>query len=378
MTNQSAIAIYCDQLLPYSATFVKSQAEGLRNFEPYYVGSRRVKGLVLPDDYTIVVNSGRSFGMLEELVYKRLHLAPAFWQRLRSLSPALIHAHFGPDGVIALPLSRGLGIPLVVTFHGYDATTKDEYARKSFYNHRVYLRQRETLQNEAHLFIAVSHFIQEKLLAQGFPPEKIVVHHIGVNTELFQPDVSIDREPVVLFVGRFVEKKGCEYLIRAMDSVQATLPETQLVLIGDGPLRPELEALAASLLRNYRFLGSQDSTVVKQWMNRARLLCVPSVTAESGDSEGVPIVILEAQAMGLPVVGSRHSGIADAIAHGETGFLANEQDWQQLSQNILQLFNDSPLWQQFSQQGRVRVEALFNLKTQTQKLEALYQQVLDR
>ncbi|MCA1991984.1 MAG: glycosyltransferase, partial [Coleofasciculus sp. S288] len=249
MPNQPAVIIYCDHLLPYSATFVRSQAEALEHFTPYYAGSRFISGLPLPDGRALVINRGGVQGQISEVAYKLWGIAPSFVQQLQQLKPVLLHAHFGPDGVRAMPLSEKLAIPLVVTFHGYDATIKDEYARRSTYSHRVYLQRKTVLQRKARLIVAASEFLKRKLLEQGFPPHKVVVHYIGVDTDQFQPDPTVPREPVVLFVGRLVEKKGCEYLIRAMSLVQQTQPDVELVIIGDGPLRPSLEQQAQATLK---------------------------------------------------------------------------------------------------------------------------------
>ena len=89
-----------------------------------------------------------------------------------------------------------------------------------------------------------------------------------------------------------------------------------MVVLGDGILRSSLESLAGSLLSNYCFLGVQQPEVVKEWMNKAFLLGAPRVTTATGESEGLPIVILEAQAMGLPVISSIHAGIPEAIIDG--------------------------------------------------------------
>jgi colanic acid/amylovoran biosynthesis glycosyltransferase len=376
VAERPAIAVYRDRLLPSSETFVLAQGESLRRFVPYYLGSRKVQGLPLPERRTLVVNGGGPVGKLGEAGHQLLGWAPAFARRVRKLDPVLVHAHFGPDGARALSLVRTLRVPLVVTFHGYDATIKDEYARRSFYSHRVYIRRRETLKQEAKLFIAVSRFIRERLLEQGFPPEKVVVHHIGVDTEVFRPDPAVTREPVVLFVGRLVEKKGCEYLIKAMEQVQAARPEVELVVIGDGPLRSDLERLAQRTLRRYRFLGTQTPADVRAWMSRAMIFSVPSITAESGDSEAFGLVFAEAQAMGLPVVSFASGGVPEAVAHSETGFLVAERDWKGLAENIMLLLKSNTLCQKFGTAGRRRVRSLFDLRTQSDALETIYARVL--
>jgi glycosyltransferase involved in cell wall biosynthesis len=377
MSEKHSIIIYRDRLLLPSETFIKGQVETLQHFTPYYVGSRFVQGLPVPTKRALVINQGGLLGKVNEYCFKLWGLAPTFFQQVRNLHPQLIHAHFGSDGALALPLARDLQIPLLITFHGFDATSKDEYARRSFYSHRLYLRCREILKQETRLFVAVSEFIKQKLLEQGFPPEKIVVHYTGVDTELFQPELVVSREPIVLFVGRLTEKKGCEYLIRAMKAVQATMPEVELVVIGEGLLRSSLERLAGETLRRYRFLGVQPPESVRTWMHRAKVFCVPSVTSESGDSEGFGMVFAEAQAIGLPVVSFASGGIPEAVKHGETGFLVTERNWEDLTSHILLLLKEETLWHRFSENGQRRMRTFFNLHKQTRVLESLYQQILN-
>lgn len=375
MTNLNVV-LFSSLLLPPSQTFIRAQGEELQQFTPYYVGSRLVKGLALPPERTLVLNQGGFLGQAEEGLFKLSGFAPKLYRQVQQLNPALIHAQFGLSGALALPLARTLNVPLLVHFRGADATVKEEYARYSSLNHWIYFRRREALKREARLFITVSKFIKEKLLAQGFPSDKTIVHYSGISTKIFQPDPAVLREPVVLFVGRLTEKKGCEYLIEAMAKVQSVLPEVELVAIGDGPLRTELEALATKLLHRYRFLGLQPPEVVRSWMNRARLLAAPSVTASQGDSEGLPNVVLEAQAMALPVVSTVHAGIPEAVIHGETGFLTSERDSEGLAEYSLQLLKDPDLWQRFSLQGQEHVRTNFDRPKQTRVLESIYESVL--
>ncbi|MBW4518519.1 MAG: glycosyltransferase [Scytolyngbya sp. HA4215-MV1] len=372
------VVLFSSLLLPPSQTFIKAQGEELRRFKPYYVGSRLVKGLDLPSDRTLVVNQGNQLGTLAEAIFKLTGFSPRLYQQVRRLKPVLLHAQFGLSGALALPLARSLKLPLIVHFRGADATLKDEYARYASLNHWLYLQRRETLKRETRLFITVSHFIREKLLEQGFPPDKIVAIYSGINVADFSPDPDLPREPVVLFVGRLTEKKGCKYLIQAMAQVQAKMPEVELVIIGDGPLRSSLESLAAQHLRRYQFLGVQPASIVRHWMNRARLLVAPSVTSIQGDSEGLPNVVLEAQAMALPVVSTIHAGIPEAVTHGETGFLAPEHNVDQLTEYSLRLLRDWDLWQRLSAKGQAQVRSQFDRSRQTRILEDLYQKILHK
>ena len=162
-----------------------------------------------------------------------------------------------------------------------------------------------------------------------------------------------------------------------MESVQRELPEAELIVIGDGPRRAELEGEARRSLKKYRFMGVQTSAVVQQQMQEAALLCVPSVTASDGDSEGLPIAVYEAQASGLPVAAFASAGIPEAITHGETGFLAPERDCNQLAEYLALLLKNGELRERFSRAAREQIERKFNIRKQTAGLEKIYEEVIE-
>lgn len=375
--DRPPIVIYRDWLLPPSETFVRAQGEGLRKYLPFYVGFRRVAGLELPEERTFVLNNGSLGGYLKENLFKAAGYSPRLRGKLLSIAPRILHAHFGFDGTTLLPIAIRLPLPFVVTYHGFDATVRWELLRLSRQGRR-YLRRLTELQERCGLFVAVSKFIRNQLLERGFPEYKVRVHYIGIDTSRFTASADAERKPIVLFVGRLVEKKGCEYLIRAMQCVQRAEPEAELVVIGDGPLRAGLEKLAKSTLSRVSFLGTQTQKQVRDWMNRASVFSVPSVTAASGDAEGFGMVFLEAQSMGLPVASFATGGIPEAVAHGETGLLAPERDWQALSGNLLTLLTDKGAWRKMSNAAQQRVRRDFDLVKQCEELEAIYDDLLVR
>ncbi|MGK7947886.1 MAG: glycosyltransferase [Xenococcaceae cyanobacterium] len=375
--NKPPIIIFRNELLPYSETFIPNQVNSLSNYDPYYVGTKLIDNPQLDRAKVIVPFQGKS-RIYRQLLTRTGYIWQGWLNRIKKLDAKLIHAHFGIDGVLALPLAQKTGLPLLVTFHGYDVTSQDCSKYVPGWNYQTYEKGRQLLFDKAQSFIAVSNFIRDRLIAKGCPAEKIIVHYIGIDTVKFKPDPTVKRKPVVLFVGRLTEKKGCEYLIRAMAQVQSVMPEVKLVIIGDGHLRQELEQLAAKLLFNYSFLGAQPPEIVKTWMNQSRLLAVPSVTASTGDTEGAPMVVLEAQAMGLPVVGSIHAGIPELLLEGETGLLARERDWKNIAENILFMVEKDDFWHKLSHQGQERVNTSFNLHTQTQALEKIYDSLIVR
>ncbi|HYY72628.1 MAG TPA: glycosyltransferase [Candidatus Bathyarchaeia archaeon] len=378
---KSAVVIFAEPLLAPSMTFIGAQASALTKFTAVYVSPQPASpSLPFPSDRAVLLcdspQAPQVWNRLKQIPLKVFGYAPFFFRRVARHRPVLVHAHFGPAGLTALPLARWLEVPLVVTIHGYDATVTDDDLGRSNYRGRLYVRKRHVLHKETALYIAVSEFLRKQMIARGFPEERIVMHYIGVDTQFFEPDQHTAREPVVLFTGRLTEKKGCAHLIRAMHEVEAIAPETRLVVIGDGELREELEDLASKNLRNYSFLGMQSPDVVRKWMNRATVFSVPSVRARSGDREGLGMVFLEAQAMGLPVAGFRSGGVPEAVQDGETGLLVEEGDWRTLAGNILTLMRERSRWRAMSEAGRRRVRASFDLATQTAKLEGMYGRVL--
>lgn len=386
MTNKNII-IYRDALLPYSETFIPAQVENYSRYTGFYVGNSRCTGekYPLPPQRTLILSEQAKLTLKRKILFLLTGWGYRDWiQTLKQLSPQLIHAHFATDAVWTLPLKSQLNIPLIVTCHGHDVTasnrTKEDLIKLYGDNPwpQMYLGLQQRLFNTADCCIAVSEFIRNKTIARGCPADKIRVEYIGVDVEKLSPDPSIIRQPIVLFVGRLVEYKGCQYLIQAMAEVQSIIPELELVIIGDGEQRSFLDNQAARLLKRYQFLGVQPANIVKDWMSRSMLLCSPSFTDDKETSEGLPITILEAQAMNLPVIGSSHAGIPEAVIHGETGLLFPEKDSQALAQSIVNFAQNPQLREQCASTARKRIEKLFNLKNNIRIIETIYDTVIEK
>jgi glycosyltransferase involved in cell wall biosynthesis len=365
------VVIFRIQLLPRSETFIVKQAAAMKRFEPYFVGWRRVAGLDLPEHGSWTVDDGGRRGRLRELRFRYLGPTSREIARLRARSPRLVYAHFALDGYAAMRLAKQLKVPLVTALHGYDVTMSDEAIGATRLG-REYLKARSQLQTAGALFVACSEYVRSRAIERGYPADRTIVNYIGVDVTRFEPPQAGLRLPVILFVGRLVEKKGCRNLIEAMVAVQRCNAKVELIVIGDGPLRAECEELAATRLICSRFLGSQPATVVQEWMARAAVFCVPSVIASSGDAEGFGIVFIEAQAMGLPVVSTSSGGIPEAVDNGHSGLLVAEGDHEALAEALLKLLQDDDLWHRFSVAGRKRVLENFNLARQTERLEDFF------
>ena len=375
-TSQGTIVVFRIQLLPPSETFIVAQAAAMRRFTPFFVGWRRMAGIDLPQDTSWTVDGGGFKGKLRELRFRYVGPTREQLARLRTRAPRLVYAHFAPDGHAAMQLAEQLGVPLVTALHGYDVTVTDK-AMGATRLGREYLRGRAKLQNKGALFVSCSSYVRRRGLDIGYPEERTIVHSIGVDVEQFKPPTVRRREKFVLFVGRLVEKKGCGNLIEAMADVQLRSPASDLVVIGAGPLRLQYEAQAAARGVRCHFLGAQPTTVVREWMARAAVFSVPSVVADSGDAEGFGMVFIEAQAMGLPVVSTLSGGIPEAVEHGETGLLVKECNSAALAEAILELIQNDELWHRYSVAGRRRVVDQFNLLHQTERLENVFEQLLE-
>ena len=370
------VLIFREKLLPISETFIVAQASALTTYRPVYAGLRRTKPRLRLEPEILLSRSDGLRAAAGARLFGKLPGHFRYMNELAKTTPALIHAHFAIDGSVALPILRRLHVPLVVTLHGGDVTATDATIATSLRG-RQYLSRREDLWAKASLFLCVSHHIRQRALAVGFPEEKLRVHYTGIDCEQFKPLEASDRDAeMVVFVGRLVEKKGCEYAIRALAGLRSEGTPARLVVIGDGPLRGSLQALARSLGIQCEFLGAQSAEEVRRHIGRARVLLNPSVTARNGDSEGFGMVFAEAQAMATPVASTLHGGIPEAVSDGRTGLLALERDEITLTKNLRSLLTDERLWRELSTNGVRWVRERFNLRHQTHLLEGLYDEAI--
>nr|WP_231734415.1 glycosyltransferase [Lysobacter gilvus] len=292
----------------------------------------------------------------------------------------LVHVHFGLDAVDAWPSVKRAGLPMLVTLHGYDITTRKGWwwSGRGGLTRIPYPARLARLFREPRVgFIAVSDAIRAHAITLGMPPEKIVTRRIGIDVRKFTPAGTLagQRPRRVLFVGRLVEKKGVRYLIEAMARVRARLPDATLAIVGDGPLRATLAALASDLAVPTEFLGTLDDVGVRAQLASARVFCLPSIVAASGDAEGFGMVLLEAQACGVPVVTSARGGAVEGLVEGTTGFSFSERDVDALATALATLLSDDALANHMSQRAPAFVRETFDIDSLTPALEAVYDHV---
>ena len=371
------VVIFRQNLFRVSEPFVTQQAQQLRRYRPTYLGRLRfgeapdgARALCLRDD--------AAWRSVPRIAWQVVSRSPAGYRRLiADLRPSLIHAHFGIDGVYALPLAQQLGVPLITTFHGFDATlsTAALLASPAWANFALF---RHRLAAQGALFLCVSSFIRDRVLAMGFSEARTLLHYTGIDVAAIRVRNPGEETPTILHVARLVEMKGTQYLIRAFASLAQNFPAVRLAIIGDGPLRRRLERLSASLgvAGRIDFLGALPHSSVMEAIGRAAVLVLPSVLTATGRVEGLGMVLLEAAATGVPVVASRVGGIPEGMADAQTGLLVPPRDAEALAAAIGSLLGEPARRRAMGQAGRAFVERRFDSATQGEILEGLYDSVL--
>ena len=368
------ILIYRHQLFKPSEVFISSQAGALRRFRPVYIG-RESSPPPSPGVKLVTLNDADRCSFIRHVM---LRDPGPLVKRVRAYSPALIHAHFGVEGLYALGIARRLNVPLITTFHGFDATiTKGSLLRSCKPSWIHYALFRKQLTRHGDLFICVSDYILERVIAAGFPEKRVVRHYIGIDTDAIRPAEKQDTSKTIVHVARLVENKGTWYLIKAFRLISETHPEAKLLIIGDGPLRSSLEKIVHSyqLSGRVRFLGTCSNKEVLKMISDSTVFSLPSVTLTSGIQEGFGMVILEASAAGVPTVATMSGGIPEVVQDGITGYLVPERDVDALAERISHLLGNPRLCEKMGHAARQMAVDKFNLKKQTALLEELYETV---
>lgn len=264
----------------------------------------------------------------------------AVQRELASGSWDLVHAHWiVPNGLAAAPVARR--VPLVVGLHGSDVFLAEKGPVRRLVGALLRRTRRLT---------ACSPELAHRVEALGFDPARSHVIPYGVDVALFRPDAAgraaARRDlglpadaPVALGVGRMATKKGFHVLIAALAEIFAEAPELRIVLAGGGDRLEELRRAAAPWQGRVIFPGAVLHDTLPDLYRAADFFVLPAVHDDKGNVDGLPNVILEAMASGLPVVASGISGIPLAITPGEQGILVAEGDRRALARAVTELAN---------------------------------------
>ena len=325
-----------------------------------------------------LIEKARNHGLKAEQLEGKAKLSPKaiFYiaQRLKRERFSLIHTHGYKANILGAIAAKLAGVRSVATVHLHTETS-----------HR--LRLYRIIDLLALRFfpkvIAVSESLRQYLIAASLPPKKVVTVHNAVDLGIFTSDVSSHNDKalknrlgissdqhIVSIIGRLASQKGHYYFLESAKRVAEVLPETRFLVVGDGPLREELEGLSLSLgiAQAVRFLGYRQD--IATLMGMSDVIVMPSLR------EGLPYVLLEALALARPVVGTQMGGIPEVIKHGETGFLVPPKDSEGLAEAIIRVLRNPEEAARLGARGRELVSREFNVETMVQKVAAVYAEIL--
>jgi len=361
------VALFCTNFLPTSQVFVYEQLRQYRRAE-------------------VDVFAWRRFNE-ERFAFPRVHVAERGYVvrgRSRRFSRVfaerkydLVHAHFGPAGAYAWRFARDHGLPLLVTFHGYDVPLLSS-GRRFWPLHLPYALGSAAMLAGMRLGLCASNELEAMLRGLGVDAGRLRVHRLGVDLERFRFNPTRPAASV-LMVGRLVEKKGFEYGLRAFAHALALGQDARMSIVGEGERESALKRLAAELglMDRVTFLGSRSNQEVAELLTEARVLLAPSVVARDGNRESGLIVVKEAAATGTVPIGTRHGGIPESIDDGTSGFLVPERDWQAMGQRLASLLGDEPLRLRLAQAARAKMEREFDNRVLVAGLEEIYDEVCE-
>lgn len=286
----------------------------------------------------------------------------------------IIHAHFGPSGNTAVKL-KDLGIKskMLVTFYGYDFS---QYVRER--GRAVY----QYLFSKIDKVITISQYVADKINSLGCPVDKIICLPLPLNISnfIFKERRLKEGETIrILTIARLVEKKGLFFSINAVVRVLKKYSNLKYTIIGNGPLRYELNRLIHSSECQNKIIilpGQEYSKIIEEY-NQSHIFILSSVTAKDGDEEGQGLVLQEAQASGLPVITTLHNGIPEGVLDGKSGFLVPEKNVDALAEKLEYLITHPELWPQMGRCGRKFVEEKYDIGIIIERLIRIYENLLN-
>jgi colanic acid/amylovoran biosynthesis glycosyltransferase len=335
----------------------------------------RIKTVLLILKY-IFISPTKTFHMIKQICqcpkdfnYRTLYMALSFPYD----GFEIIHCHFGPAGNRgAFFKQTGAKGKLVVTFHGYDVATYVRTWGKDVYRNLFAVGDMFTYNSKA---------TYKKLVELGCPDEKMKKLPMGVHLDRIDfiprtpaPDGKIN----ILSVGRLVEMKGRRYAIEAVAKVVAKWPGLTYNIVGDGSEMNSLQSLINELGvgETVKLLGWVSDEKLECLYDSAHILLHPSVTAKDGNQEGQGVVLVEAQAAGMPVIATIHGAFPETVKDGITGFLVGEKDVDALAEKLDYLISNPQLWLEIGQQGRGYAEEKYDIRKLNCQLEEMYKEVI--
>jgi len=362
--NRGKILVVLDCIYFGTRDFILSQIRGLieRNYDIYIVSERKFNNI--PSEL-------KKYNLSKKNFYRNL---PG---HLRSFD--VILCQFGPLGVQYNKLrNQGLISGKIVTcFRGMDASAILKN-RSSFYY---------DLFQTGDLFLPVSNHFKIRLLDFGCPAGKVHVLYSGIDIDKFsckwdKTNYMHKEKSVITIVtvARLDTKKGYEYGLRAIAMLIKKHPNLQYIIVGDGSLLDDLTRHVKTLgiQKNVHFMGKKSHDEIPKILKKSDIFLLPSITSYSGNEEGVPVSLMEAMSVGLPVVSTYHAGIPELIEHNKNGFLVQEKNIKALTDTLEFLVEHPEEWPTIGLQARMHIEKYHTMDTENNKLDNLISELIKK
>lgn len=363
------IAIFTPSQNSYSETFIQAQKNYLKENVFFYYGK---KGSVQLEGSEGLVSKPN---LWRYRFLRKLNKYPFSYINERSLLMSLrqtkidvILVQFGTHAFSLRKLLNKSNLPVVVHFHGYDASVRSVIDRCDNYKSVFALASK---------VIAVSKKMEQMLLELGCPKDKLVYNVYGPRPEfeIVQPTFA---KKQFIGIGRFTDKKAPYYTITAFKDVVLQHPNAKLLLAGDGVLLNTCKNIVKyyGLENKVEFLGVVTPELYRQLLAQSLAFVQHSIIAENGDMEGTPLAVLEASVAGLPIISTNHAGIPDVVIHGETGLLCNEHDVITMAAHMQLLVDDTSYARKLGSAGKEHILKNYNLQRHIDGLQALLENVV--
>jgi len=288
----------------------------------------------------------------------------------------MIHAHFGQNGVAALPLKEKLKVPMITSFYGYDSGRLGRLF-KPYYSELI---------KKGDLFLALSNDMKQDLIKLGFPEHKIIIHRLGIDLDKFTSAFEPNETFTILTVARFTETKGIHYVLKALHLFFKIYPDEKqrinYTIVGGGYYESNIKELIERLDLKHNVCIIDNLSVpngreiVLSEMKKCNLFALCSSTPKSGGKEGTPVVLMEAQACGKPCISTFHAGIPEVVINNKTGILVNEHSPEEITKAITQLYFDKKKRDHFGNNARTHIHSFYNQKLQMIALKQIYENLL--
>ncbi|PLW79424.1 hypothetical protein C0585_07800 [Candidatus Woesearchaeota archaeon] len=369
--KEDNIAVVKGEWLDISEKFIFDEIRNMKRFVPYIFCLNKKKdyeskNIFFDDKYSSLWKPSyplimrRSKGVYDEFINKCTKI-------IKDKKIRILHASYLTDAFFFLKLKTITDTRLISSVRGYDFYSKDLDYSKVF--------------EKGDLFLVRSEIMKSDMIKKGCPKDKIKIHHSGVDTAFFsykKRDLPKNKEIRFISIGRLIPKKGMIYTLKAFNLFNKKYPDSSLTIIGEGEEKKDLlNFIHENNLENKVILKDKvPNNKILDRLYENHIFILHSVTGKNNDSEGIPVVLMEAMSTGMPVISTFHKGISELIEQEKSGYLVKEKHAEGLFERMEYLYKNKDVWEKIGFSAREKVKKDFNIDIQNTLLEDIYEDLI--